>query len=112
MCAIALVMMAVSVAVGQPGVGRGGVVLHEPLPSANAKGPVPVFVYDPREASDLPQEIQIGDEVLPAPMRRTGGERTYDARGEGVAANGDREGARTPMEPRGSLGNAARPDNR
>jgi transglutaminase-like putative cysteine protease len=110
MCAIALVMMAVSVAVGQPGVGRGGVVLHEPLPSANAKGPVPVFVYDPREASDLPQEIQIGDEVLPAPMRRTGGERTYDARGEGAAANGDREGARTPMEPRGSLGNAARPD--
>jgi len=109
-CAIGLVLMAISVAVGQPGVGPNGVVLHEPLHSANTKGLVPVFVYDPREASDLPQEIQIGDEVLPAPSRRPSGDQAYDARGTRPSTNGERPGEGQGAEPRGSLGNAARPD--
>ena len=92
-----------AVAIGRPGVGPGGAVLHEPLPTADSRGVVPVFVYDPREASDLPQEIQIGDEVLPAPTGRPGDARTY-------AGPGEAQEVPPTVEPRGSLGNAAKPD--
>lgn len=110
MCTIALMLLAVSVAMGQPGVGPNGVVLHEPLPSANGAGLVPVFVYDPREAGDLPQEIQIGDEVLPAPTTRSGVGRPYDARGDLDPSPNAPSEASPRVEPRGSLGSAARPD--
>ncbi|MBD89013.1 MAG: hypothetical protein CL940_01595 [Deltaproteobacteria bacterium] len=102
-CAIALAAALSAVAIGRPGVGPGGAVLHEPLPTADSRGVVPVFVYDPREASDLPQEIQIGDEVLPAPTGRPGDARTY-------AGPEEAQGVAPAAEPRGSLGNAAKPD--
>ena len=102
--AIALLITSISIAQGRTGGGRGDVVLHEPLPSSDGKGLVPVFVYDPRDTSELPRKIHIGDEVLPAPSARPSGGQTYEA------PNAHQRPLSLGAEPRGSLGSAAKPD--
>jgi hypothetical protein len=105
-------LAAVSVTAG-PRLGPGGVILHEPVPSAGSRGEIPVFVYDPRATSELPEEIHLGSEVLPAPPLAAPpgvGERPYDDRAGSVPGEVEGHSAPPALEPRGSLGNAARPD--
>jgi hypothetical protein len=110
---LALATLVAPSLIAEPRLGPGGAILHEPVPSTSTRGEIPVFVYDPRATSELPQEIHVGTEVLPAPAvaaRPTADERPYDDRtGAGPGEVGEHN-APPGFEPRGSLGNAARPD--
>lgn len=111
-----------------------GRVLHRRLPPPPGQaGSAPVFVYDPRQGSELPREVQRDGQVLPMPAGGTepeDGEAVYSAEGltsgdpssatpeasTGTAAPTPSAAAEPPatgepaVDPRGTLGDEALPD--